>query len=434
MPVDPELLVPRDWPFLLRQGGTWRRGDVLGVGAEGVVYLLVPEGGDQRRLALKWYFPENAYPARRASLGRLTEMRAPSDAFMWPMEVVDWDVDRFGYVMPVIPDGYVLLADLLNSRVDVPFSTIATLCLGLADSFLQLHAEGLCYRDISLLNVFFHPATGRPAICDNDNVGIDGDEPARVLGTARFMAPEIVRGEAQPSTATDLYSLAVLIFYLLMVHHPLQGRRELDFPCLDRAAEADLFGAHPLFVFDPVDDSNGPDPITHSTVLRYWPLYPTYVRTEFVRAFTIGLTEPQLRVRETMWRRCMSRLLDGIVLCACKAENFTEDGIAGTCWSCGADIPNPVRLEIGGGVLVLNAGAKVTRHHIERDYDYATVIGEVVPHPQRPGVWGLTNRSNEPWQATMPDGASQQVDPGRSIGLVPGTRLQLGRVTGLLTV
>ena len=93
------------------------------------------------------------------------------------------------------------LADLLTGKVDVPFSTVCTLGMELADSFLALHSQGLCYRDISFGNVFFDPATGRPLICDNDNVGIDGATPSLVLGTRRFMAPEIVRREAAPSTA-----------------------------------------------------------------------------------------------------------------------------------------------------------------------------------------------------------------------------------------
>ena len=97
-------------------------------------------------------------------------------------------------MMPLRPVDFLPIADLLTGRADASFSTVATLCMGLADSFLKLHAQGLCYRDISLGNVFFDPGTGQPLVCDNDNVGIDGREPARVLGTSRFMAPEIVRG------------------------------------------------------------------------------------------------------------------------------------------------------------------------------------------------------------------------------------------------
>ena len=38
----------------------------------------------------------------------------------------------------------------------------------LAGSFLALHAQGLCYRDISFSNVFFDPATGIPRISSSD--------------------------------------------------------------------------------------------------------------------------------------------------------------------------------------------------------------------------------------------------------------------------
>jgi serine/threonine protein kinase len=304
--------------------------------------------------------------------------------------------------------------------------------MGLAGSFLQLHAQGLCYRDISLGNVFFDPASGRPLICDNDNVGIDGQGGARVLGTSRFMAPEVVRGEAQPSTETDLYSLAVLIFYVLMIHHPLQGRRELEYPCFDRDAETRMFGTDPLFVFDPSDDSNAPDAVLHPAVLRYWPLYPQYVRAEFVRSFTVGLRDRRQRVREGVWRSKMSRLLDGIVVCACGRENFSDDGAGSTCWACSAAIPAPVLLDIAGRILVLNAGSRLTRHHLTRDYDYDTVLGEVQQHPTRPGVWGLRNTGTTNWRVRLAGGSEQQVEPGRSVGLVPGTELQFGAVSAVL--
>jgi serine/threonine protein kinase len=55
-----------------------------------------------------------------------------------------------------------------------------------------------------------------------------------IRGTDRFMAPEIVRGEALPSVKTDPYSLSVLLFYLLMVHHPLAGRRPITAGILGR--------------------------------------------------------------------------------------------------------------------------------------------------------------------------------------------------------
>ena len=79
-----------------------------------------------------------------------------------------------------------------------------------------------------LATYFLSQRWGEALICDNDNVTIDNSPTSEVLGTSHFMAPEIVRGEALPSTKTDLFSLAVLLFYMFMFHHPLEGKREAD--------------------------------------------------------------------------------------------------------------------------------------------------------------------------------------------------------------
>ncbi len=428
-------MLPRGTQLVLpRHGGTWRVGDLLGEGGQGAVFELESEERSiLTTLALKWYRAEAAHPAQHAALTRLAQLPAPSDAFLWPIEVLEGPDGGFGYVMPIRPDGFLPIADLLTGRADASFTTVVKLCMGLADCFLKLHAQGLCYRDISLGNVFFDPGTGQPLVCDNDNVGIDGRDQARVLGTSRFMAPEVVCGTAQPSTETDLFSLSVLIFYLLMFHHPLQGRRELDFPCFDRDAERQLFGTDPLFVFDPVDSSNAPDPTIHGAVLQYWPMYPSFIRADFTRAFTAGLRDPAKRVREGVWRSHLARLLDGIVVCACGRENLTDDGVPlAPCWACHRDITPPVRLNLGGRVLVLNAGTTVTRHHLRRDYAYDQAVGEVVAHPSRPNLWGLRNVGSAPWRATGPDGAEQEVPHGRTVGLVLGTSIDFGPVTGTL--
>ena len=221
----------------------------------------------------------------------------------------------------------------------------------------------------------------------------------------------------------------MLIFYLLMFHHPLQGRRELDHACFDRDVERQLFGSDPLFVFDPDDDSNAPDPVVHGAVLQYWPLYPRFIQDDFTRAFTTGLRDPAGRVREGVWRSHLARLLDGILVCVCGRENLTDDGAPlGPCWSCGKALPPPVLLRLGSRVVVLNAGTRVTGHHLRRDYDYSDTVAEVVVHPARPELWGLRNHTGSAWRVTGPDGTEQEVAPGRSLGLVPGASLDLGGV------
>jgi len=405
----------------------------IGEGGQGTVFdVSVQPSGE--RMALKWYFPDSGTEEQRAAISELIERGSPNQRFLWPTDIASMPhVASFGYLMPLRPHSWSGLSELLRGRVDLPYSRVCTLGMELADSFLALHSQGLCYRDISFGNIFFDPATGRPLICDNDNVGVDGASYSAVLGTRRFMAPEIVRGVAMPSTNTDLWSLAVLLFYLLMVGHPLVGRRELEFPTWDERAEQDLFGHNPRFVFDPHDASNAPVPEVHASVVTNWEAYPAEIRSLFTRAFTVGIDDARNgRVRESVWRAGLARLRDTILRCpACGKENFwhaDEPDRPAVCWSCGRGIDRPVRIEVDGRTLVLNQGTRLYRHHLQLNYDFADVVGSVQPHPTRPDRWGLRNDSGQPWEVVLPGGERTRADPGRSVGLLPGTRIRIDGV------
>ncbi len=421
-----------DLPQTRRHGAVRR---FIGEGSQGAVYDVVLEPTGEHH-ALKWYFPARGNERQRATIDELIDRGSPDDRFLWPTEIaLITGNPSFGYVMPLRDRSSVGLADLLTGKVDVPFSTICTLGTELADTFLSLHSQGLCYRDISFGNVFFDPSTGRPLICDNDNVGVDGASASAVLGTRRFMAPEIVRRESAPSTATDLYSLSVLLFYLLMVGHPLVGRRELEFDVWDDKAESILFGRDPRFVFDPRDSSNAPVPELHGSVATNWDLYPDFIKRLFTQAFTDGLTDPTNgRVRESVWRSALARLRDLVLRCpACSKESFWRENVTRvTCWSCDRKLNDPVRLEIDGRPLVLNRDTLVCHHHLRLDYDFKTVVGRVIQHPTSPDRWGLRNESPEPWNVVLPSNERTTADPGRSVGLLPGTRIQIGPVSATI--
>lgn len=332
----------------------------------------------------------------------------------------------------------------MKRRTEPTFRALATAGLHLADSYLQLHARGLCYRDISFGNVFFDPDTGDVLICDNDNVGVDGASRGGVLGTPRFMAPEVVRGDALPSTQTDLFSLAVLLFYIFMVHHPLEGAQEAAIKCLDLPAMTRLYGTEPIFIFDPADERNRPLPGVHDNALSFWPLYPRALRDLFTRSFTEGLHDAQNgRVRESEWRGALARLRDAIVYCAaCGAESFYDaaalrdgSGKPGPCWACGAALSLPPRIRIGRHVVLLNHDTQLFPHHLDdqRLYDFSRPAAAMAQHPGDPRVWGLKNLSGEKWVIAARDGA-RDVPPGRSVTLTSGTRIHFGRTEGEVRV
>lgn len=414
----------------------------LGGGGQGEVYKADLSG---KKVALKWYFPAQATPQQYAALTLLVKKGAPNDKFLWPIELTRADdVPGFGYVMPLRESRFKSIVDLMKRRIEPTFRALATAGLQLADSYLQLHAQGLCYRDISFGNAFFDPNTGEMLICDNDNVAVDQQGESGVLGTPRFMAPEIVRGEAKPSTQTDLYSLAVLLFYMLMVAHPLEGQRETQIKCMDLPAMNKLYGFEPLFIFDPTDQSNRPVPGVHDNALAFWPLYPQFVRDLFVKAFTIGLKDPLARVRESEWRAAMSDLRDAIYYCPhCGAEAMYDvealkasGGQPGACWSCGKPLQLPPRLRVGKRVIMLNYDTRLYPHHVDdqRLYDFTQPVAEVTRHPTNPNLWGLKNLSAEKWVITLPDGTFKDVEPGRSVSLAVGTKINFGQKEGEIRV
>jgi len=405
----------------------------LGSGGQGEVYQAQRDG---KPVALKWYYPSSATPDQQKALETLIKIGAPSDRFLWPTELATASATSgFGYVMPLRDRRYRSIVDLMKRRIEPSFRALATAGLELSHSYLQLHTKGLCYRDISFGNAFFDPGSGEILICDNDNVTIDNQSRSAVYGTPRFMAPEIVRGDAVPSTQTDLFSLAVLLFYMFVMHHPLEGRKELAIKCLDLPAMKKLYGTEPLFIFDPSDDSNAPDPQYQRNALAFWTVYPRFLRDVFTKAFTDGIRDPQHgRVRESHWRAVMVRLRDSIIYCThCNAENFHDaDDDNDRCWSCRRQLRLPPRVRIGKNFVMLNHDTFLFAHHVdeEKKYDFSHAVAAVTRHPVDPEIWGLKNLSLETWSTTNHIGEVKDVSPGRSVTLALGTRINFGHAEG----
>jgi eukaryotic-like serine/threonine-protein kinase len=332
------------------------------------------------------------------------------------------------------------LEEFMARRIQPGFRALLTAAWQLADAFLRLHSQGLCYRDISFANVFFDPVAGDVRICDNDNVDVSGGESGGVLGTQRFMAPEVVRREAAPSDQTDRYSLAVLLFYMLMGGHPLDGAREARIRCLDLPALEKLYGFEPLYIFDPDDQSNRPQPGVHDNPIAFHPLYPPWIRELFLRSFTDGLHYPAKRVRESEWRKGFARAIDSILPCgSCGAESFYDAEALqvqgpGACWSCRAPLAVPPRIRIGNVVVILSRETRLFGHHIGIVQDDGSPIADVSHHPSNPAVLGLRNMTAGAWTLTRPDGSIVDVPPGRSAPIVSGNEINFGPVTGEIRV
>lgn len=415
-------------------GGSVTVGRELGSGGQGTVYLGRTADGNE--VAVKWYFPAAQTPALRASISELVKRSTPSKHFLWPRDVVT-RADGFGYVMGIRPTTYSNVPRLLKRSVSVRFPELILISLRTVAAFRSLQAQGLFYCDISDGNLFFEPPTGAVLICDNDNVGSATAQPG-VLGTPRFMAPEIVRGAAKPSPLSDSFSMAVLLFLLLCNDHPLQGAAEARIRCWDAPAMKKLFGTDPVFIFDPVNDSNRPVPGIHDNAPAFWALYPQEVRDLFTRAFTLGLTDPGARPTFGEWLAGFSATADSVVSCTCGKQTFLQPQPASTtCWKCGRKVVPRTRLRLEGRhEVVLNEGTALYRHHLVKGFldtgERIDKLAEVAKHPSAP-VLGLKNLGSGQWYMKNATGETKIVEPGRSATLNPGVEISFGDVKGIVS-
>ena len=425
----PELLKTADGTRIIAD-------TLLGQGGQGEVWKAT-DGG--KSVAVKVYHRDTATTEQKEGLERLVEKGSPAPCFLWPMAMVaDTQSERYGYIMPIREPNFRGLEDFMARRIRPSMRALLTAGRKLADGFLRLHSRGLCYRDISFANVFFDPKTGDILICDNDNVDITGSETGGVLGTQRFMAPEVVRREAAPSADTDRYSLAVLLFFLLYGGHPLDGQREANIRCLDVPALERLYGSDPLYIWDPSDDSNRPVPGIHNNPIAFRDMYPETLASLFQRSFTDGLHYPSKRVRESEWRKAFASTIDSIWLCACGAENFYEPAVVASsggkhCWSCKKPLVLPPRIRIDDDIVLLNRTTQLFGYHVGQPRD-DTPIAEVVQNPQVPNLFGLRNLTAEKWTLTKPDGSVVDVPPDRAAPIRNGNRINFGPQTGEVRV
>ena len=407
---------------------------LLGAGGQGEVYD-VENGG--KHYALKWYYKKTATTMQKNILDNLIAKGKPDNSFLWPEDLIYKSAgESFGYIMQLRPSNFKSIVDLMKRKAEPSFYTLCKAAYNVTKGYQKLHEMGYSYRVISFGNLFFDPDTGDVLICDNDNVSVNGKDDSSVYGTHRFMAPEIVLGKAKPSRNTDLFSLAVLLFYMFMLNHPLEGRLEAEIKCMDIHAMNKLYGTNPVFIFDPDNKTNRPVRGYQDNAIIYWDLYPENLKALFTQAFTVGIASPNRRVTENKWLETFANLMSGLITCPkCGAEVFYDEtkeqiGVAHMCWGCQGTVAVPAKLVIGRNKVLLLADTKLYAHHVYNNNDMDTVVGSVVQNPKNPNLWGIRNEDKVNWTYEKADGTQIPVAQGRSAAIAAGAKIHFGQCTG----
>ncbi|MCR5167473.1 MAG: protein kinase [Oscillospiraceae bacterium] len=441
-----ELKVGQD--VEMEYGGSAKVISEIGRGGQGIVYLVKYNG---MKWALKWYDVDKIKKPKdfRRNIQNNIHDGPPSDKFLWPKYLTkENDEGTFGYLMELKPPSFDSFVDILNTyklEVDpltghaakrpVRFTNLfamVTAVINIVNAFRQLHRAGKSYQDLNDGGFFINVQTGAVLVCDCDNIAPDGSN-FGIGGKPGYMAPEIVRGIAKPNVQTDKYSLAVVLFKLLFRGDPMEGEKVVKDVCLTESSELKHYGQNAVFVYDPNDSSNRPVRGIHDNVIKFWRIYPEYIRDAFIRSFTTGISDPNKRIIENEWQQLFIRLRSEIIMCGCGRTNFTSmyekpDEKTFKCPRCGMEFTS-LGFSNRDYRMPLFVGCRFYECEITPGSDdFQSVAGELVENKLKAGYLGIKNCSTKTWKVRMPDGNYYDTPPGKGFPIWKELEIDFGDV------
>ena len=429
-------------------GGRAKVLSVIGSGGQGIVYLVEYNG---MKWALKWYDIDKIKKPKefRQNIKNNIADGAPSNKFLWPKYLTKENENgTFGYLMELKPESFDSLVDILNTyklvidpltgravKETVRFNNLfamVTSVINIANAFRQLHRVGKSYQDLNDGGFFINVNTGAVLVCDCDNIAPDGSN-FGIGGKPGYMAPEVVRGIAKPDVQTDKYSLAVVLFKILFRGDPLEGEKVIKDVCLTESSELLHYGQNAVFVYDPDNATNRPVRGIHDNVIKFWKIYPDYIRAAFVKSFTEGIKFPEKRIIENEWQQLFIRLRSQIIKCGCGRTNFASmfekvDEKTYRCPKCGMKF---ITLGFSNREwrMPLYLGSKFYECEISYNSDdFLSVAGELVENKLKQGVLGIKNLSEKTWKVKMPDGVVYDIAPGKGCPIWQNLEIDFGGI------
>lgn len=400
----------------------------IGGGGQGDVYMVEHEG---KKKALKWY-KKDVFTNPKAFYDNLiynVNKGSPDEVFLWPEAVVEKSEGSFGYIMPLRPNGYFELSKYTLGMDEYQFSSFKAMveaCIKIVSAFRILHIHGYSYQDLNDGNFFINPNSGDVLICDNDNVAPNGTSTG-VLGMVGFMAPEVTLRKALPSVSTDAFSLSIILFMVLCMNHPLEGKKTLV-PCLTPAEVEKIYGSEALFIFDPNDRSNAPVKNLHMNAIDRWGYLPDYVKDAFIKSFSQeAIKNPNRRLSEVEWLQVLARFRSEIVKCSCGNEVFIINASTTKCDACGKPITISNVIKLPRYSLTAVRGTRIYRCQLGVcNADVALEpIALVVANNENPKLLGVRNMTDQIWSAITVSGKKVTVEPGEVVPFMRGIVLEV---------
>lgn len=178
-----------------------------------------------RRVAIKTLRPELA--GDEGTRARFRHEAVAVASLTHPHIVATYDTgedDDLAYLVMELIDGP-NLRRYLDERGPLPIPDVLRIARGVVAALGHAHSKGIVHRDIKPANVLV-PASGPAKVTDFGIAkvagGADLTATGSVMGTAKYLAPEQVRGEPADARA-DLYAVGLLLYEMLTGQPPFGG-------------------------------------------------------------------------------------------------------------------------------------------------------------------------------------------------------------------
>lgn len=206
----------------------------VGRGAMGVVYKA-QDPAIGRQIAVKSIrLNEMTDPAERDRLrDRLFREAQSAGILSHPGIVTIYDIaeeNGLAYIFMEFVNGP-SLEKLLASDQPPDKDSLLSIFRQTAAALDYAHKKGIVHRDIKPANIVLCELDGVPDVAKLVDFGLVTALPpvgrlsvdGPVIGTPRYVAPEMLGAEARVTPATDFYALGLVAFYLLTGRHAFDG-------------------------------------------------------------------------------------------------------------------------------------------------------------------------------------------------------------------
>jgi eukaryotic-like serine/threonine-protein kinase len=211
-------------------GSRYRLAERLGCGGMGSVFRAYDEH-DERDVAVKLMardLGENELAVRRfrREAGICARLRHPN-IVAGLASGYDAYLNRHYIVMELVKGDDVGVLAARNGGL--PPAEVIGVTAQIADALEYTHAHEVVHGDIAPGNILIRTADHTAKLADFGLARLrwaGPDSPGRVVGTPRYLAPEVARGECA-TELSDLYSLAAVAHALLTVDAPVLRRSDV---------------------------------------------------------------------------------------------------------------------------------------------------------------------------------------------------------------